>query len=151
MLAFKWNLCGANRFSHLWETGDSLRDIKIRFLSITFELPTRSLCCLWTKVLHCWDLSFDIQFVKISAELYEKIDLQHFYYFAHNFWIAQPISIIHILNDCKFEDLSFDTQFVQIEWRVFEKIDLQCFHIFPYNFYNSQPIAKLFNSDLLGH
>ena len=92
MLAFKWNPCGANRFSHLWETGDSLRDIKIRFLSITFELPMRSLCWLQTKVWHYWDLSYDIQLVQIGAELYEKIELQDFYYFAYNFYSSQPIA-----------------------------------------------------------
>ena len=44
MLAFKCNLCDLNRFSHLRKTGDSLRGVKISFLSITLELLMQFYC-----------------------------------------------------------------------------------------------------------
>ena len=63
----------------------SLRGVKITFLSITFELLIQSLRNIQTKVWKFQDLSFDAKFVQIGAEIAEKIELQCFYYFAHNF------------------------------------------------------------------
>ena len=52
----------------------------------------QSLCNLQMKVWHCGDLSIDTQFVEIGVEIYEKIELQSFYYFTYNFYSSQQIA-----------------------------------------------------------